>query len=661
MWRRILYGCTIFTSALLLFLVQPMMAKAILPWFGGSAGVWTTAMLFFQALLLGGYWYAHRLAGALSARAQAGLHAALLAASLAVLPVVPGARWKPSGVGHPVLEILLLLAVTVGFPYLLLATTTPLVQSWYAREAGGRSPYRLFAISNLASLAALLAYPVAIEPVLPVRVQLWLWSGAYALFVLLCGASALAGMGRATLPAAEERAAPWHDRLLWMALAACPSALWLAVANQLSQSVAPMPFIWILPLSLYLLSFILCFDRSGWYNPRLFRWLLPASVLAICYGLAEQSSSFPLRWTVLLFGAGLFGCAMFCHGELAKRKPEPAALTSYYLMLAAGGAAGGAFVAVLAPVVFTGYYELQVALTGCVILALTMLYGYARPRQVLRLALVASAGFAMAFYLRSSLQGNVRRARGFYGAVEVADGRGPRGLRVLYNGAIIHGSQFLAPERSRTATAYYGPSSGAALALRYRPGPGRRVGVIGLGTGTLAVYGRAGDTFRFYEINPLVIELANHSFRYLKESAARIEIVPGDARLSLEREPGQAFDVLMVDAFSGDSIPVHLLTREAFALYRRHLNPGGIIAVHLTNKYLDLVPVVSSVVATFGKRAMAVRSPGDGGALYGAIWMLITDDPVFAKVASAAANPDEPTRILRAWTDDYSNLFRILR
>lgn len=654
-WRRALYGCTIFTSALLLFLVQPMMARAILPWYGGSAGVWTTSMLFFQALLLAGYWYAHR-ASALGSRSQAALHGTLLAVSLLLLPVIPAARWKPAASSDPVFGILVLLTVTVGLPYLLLSTTTPLVQSWYARETG-RSPYRLFAVSNFASLAALLSYPFAIEPAMPLRTQLVIWSVCYAGFAVLCGVSALASMGRKQIPR-DECGAPWKDRLTWMVLAACPSALWLATANQVSQSVAPMPFLWILPLGIYLLTLILCFDRDGWYSPSHYKVLVPLALVAGSIALSQQWTA-PLWRTIALLMSALFVCSMFCHGELARRKPEPRQLTSFYLMVAVGGALGGAFVALAAPRLLSGYFELQIVLICCLVLVFGILFGYNRPSHLIRLAAVALIGAGLGLHFRGTASGHVLRERNFYGAVEVADGKGPGALRTLYHGSIIHGSQFLAPERSRIATGYYGESSGVGLALKHRARPGRRVGVVGLGAGTLATYGRPGDTFRFYEINPMVIDIAQRHFGFLKEAQARTEMVLGDARLTLDAEPPQGYDVLVVDAFSGDSIPVHLLTREAFALYFRHLRPDGILAVHLTNRYIDLPPVVAAAVKTFDRRSLIVRAEGDGKAIYTTTWALVASDPDVA--LAAAADHSRPTRTVPLWTDDYSNLFRLLR
>src|SRR5574340_20053 len=651
-----LYAAAIFAGALLLFLVQPVVAKSILPWFGGAAGVWATSMVFFQTALLAGYAYAHWLARRFSGKTQAAIHTVLQVVSLAALPLAPGAYWTKLAGDHPFAAILALLATSVGLPFFVLSTTTPLVQSWYAREH--KTPYRLYALSNVASLAALLAYPFVVEPLVTLHAQRLIWSVVYILFAAVLAAAAWRA-ARSPRLVAEESSAPWSDRVTWAALAACPAAMWMGAANQLSQSVAPAPFLWILPLSLYLFSFVLCFDREGWYNQRLFRFLLPVGWLAISFGLAEQSSTRALAWTVGLFCFGLFACAMFCHGELARRKPDPAQLTSFYLTIAAGGAAGGAFSGLAAPHLFTGYYELPVSVVACILLALHVLYGYAGVRQLVRLALVATTGFVLAMCLRGSLTGgNVERVRNFYGSLEVADGRGEGALRTLYNGTIIHGSQFLALGTGKIPTTYYGPRSGVGMLLSAMAGP-RRVGVIGLGVGTLAAYGHAGDIFRFYEINPEVIRIARQRFRYLNECAAAVEIAAGDARLVLEREPGQRFDVLAVDAFTGDSIPMHLLTREAFALYRRHLAPTGVLALHATNKYVDLVPVLRGAAEAVGLPAMVTRSGGEaGGATYSAIWVLVGRNDA---LHSVPGEPAYAARRVRLWTDDYSNLFQLLK
>lgn len=650
-----LHAGAIFASALLLFLVQPVMARSILPWFGGSAGVWATCMLFFQVLLLGGYAYAHGLTR-LSARTQAIVHTALLAASVAVLPIAPAPIWKQLAEAHPMVAILGVLAASIGLPYFLLSTSSPLLQNWYSRERTGASPYRLYSLSNLASLAALLAYPFVLEPLLPLHAQRLAWSVAYAGCAGLCAVAAWRGAHRETPEPAKEPLV-WRQRLVWLALAACPAAMWMAIANQLSQSVAAVPFLWILPLSLYLLTFVLCFEREGWYSPARYRYLFPPGCLAIGFGLAQQHSSSAFKWGLGLFAAGLFVCAMFCHGELARRKPAPCHLTSFYLTVAAGGAIGGAFVALVAPHIFSTYYELPVSTAACLLLGLTLLYGYSSPRHLARLGLVTVIGFTLGIQMRASLDGGTR-VRNFYGALEIADGHGPNAMRVLYNGSIIHGSQFLALGTGRIPTTYYGMRSGAGQLLSH-PGGARRVGVIGLGVGTLAAYGRAGDYYRFYEINPEVIRLAREKFRFLWECPARWDVVAGDGRLSLEREPAQEFDVLVLDAFTGDSIPVHLLTREAFSLYFHHLTPEGILAVHATNKYLDLAPVIVRLAEAAGRPWVVVRSAGDPGrSTNGAVWVLAGRAPVLREIAGERSSA---IRHARLWTDDYSNLFQVLK
>ena len=640
-----LYACTIFISALLLFLIQPIIAKAILPWFGGSAGVWTTCMFFFQAVLVLGYLYAHWITRNLRPRMQIAIHVTLLALSIFLLPITVSGKWKYSDPGAPVLRILGLLSVTVGLPYFLLSTTGPLVQSWHARRFAGGVPYRLFAVSNAASLLALLSYPVAVEPALSIQHQFQIWSIAYVGFIFLAASSAVAGKASVAFkPQSSPRRA---GGLLWIALAACAGTLWLAIANHLSQNVAPVPFLWILPLSLYLLSFVLCFQSDAWYSPRVYRWLLPLAWIAMCYQFVRRGS---LTWSIFVFAAALFVCCMFCHGELARRKPEPRELTRFYLMIALGGALGAAFVSLLAPLVFTGYLELPIALAVCFVLALALIYGYSAERHLLRLGAVAVVALVVAIQVRA-YAGKMRfEARNFYGTLQVADSNG---VRTLYNGTIAHGVQFLAEDRSRLATAYYGPRSGAGLAIAQRH---RRVGVIGLGAGTLATYGRTGDYFRYYEINPLVIQVANREFRFLREAEAKVDVVLGDARLSLEREADQNFDVLAVDAFSSDSIPIHLLTKEAFALYFRHLKPRGILAVHVTNKYLDLAPVVGSLADAFRKQARLVQSSAENDRqIYQAEWILIAGN------WNGPGDPLPPNRRTRVWTDDYSDLFRVLR
>lgn len=664
---------------MLLFLVQPIMAKAILPSFGGSAGVWVACMLFFQVALLMGYLYAYWITRLLSRNAQSSLHIVLLLLSLWVLPLK--VRMAPVDIGSPALAIVMLLAASVGLPYFVLSTTSPLMQSWYAGSWGARFPYRLFALSNAASLVALLAYPVGIEPFLPERGQLRWWSVAYMVLVLLAAASALRNRStKAVQETAGDGACngagngagntgPEHGPLLWIALATCASTLWLAVANHLSQEVAAIPFLWVLALGVYLLSFILCFERNGWYRPAVFRWLLPAACVAVCYRMTRQGSIGGLLWEIPVFLAALFICCMFCHGELARSKPErqggltqdgltQGGLTFFYLMVALGGALGAAFVGIVAPNIFSVYLELPVGITGCVLLGLALLYGYTSPKRLARVAAVAAIAFVFATRFQAT-GGDVVHLRNFYGALRVRDaGAGEMAARSLYNGRTLHGVQFLLPARSRLATAFYAAESGAGLALQNRPTP-RRVGVIGLGAGTLAVYGQRGDSFRFYEINPAVIQVASRYFHFLAESQASTDVVEGDGRLALQQEPSKTFDVIVVDAFSDDSIPVHLLTREAFQVYFGRLRDGGILAIHVTNRYLDLVPVIEAGARSLQKESLPIHNPADPERqVYSADWVLVADNlREFGSTAQRKSNP----RTVRPWTDEYSNLFGMLK
>jgi len=679
-----LYAVTIFVSAFLLFQIEPLIAKMILPWFGGSAAVWTTCLLFFQVALLGGYLYAHWTTHGLAPRTQAAVHVALLAASLLLLPVIPAAAWKPAGGEDPILRILGLLGVTVGLPYFLLSTTGPLAQAWYVDDRKGAVPYRLYALSNLGSMLALLSYPVLVEPFTTTRHQAQLWSLGYGLFVALTMVLALRRRRLAkTAPAAGETPDPagrhaarpdLATRLLWVLLPACASALLLAVTNHLTQNIAAIPFLWVLPLSIYLLSFIITFDREAWYRRKLFLRLLAVALATMAYTISEDNETTDLRVLIPLFAAGLFIACMVCHGELARLKPDPRFLTSYYLMIALGGALGGILVGFAAPYLFRGYYEFPVILAACGALVLLVLYfdpatplyrGKWRIAWAGLLVLLAGLVATLGMGIRSSIADYRVRMRSFYGGLRVMDeGSGEEATRKLMHGTINHGEQFLWPGRSRKPTTYYGPKTGVGLALQYSGRTPQRVGIVGLGAGTLAAYGRKGDVYRFYEINPQVVQLARSEFRFLRESEARTEVVLGDARLSMEREPGQQYDVLAVDAFSGDAIPVHLLTREAFALYFRHLKPDGILAMHVSNRYLALDPVVEKAALALGKQALVVDNDEDeANDVFEATWVLVSgrpgifDAPVFRQAGKLCRTAPR----LRMWTDDYSNLLQILK
>jgi SAM-dependent methyltransferase len=677
----LLYACTIFLSAFLLFQVQPLIAKMILPWFGGSAAVWTACVLFFQLLLLLGYLYAHWSIRYLRPKTQTILHLALLAASLLMLPAIPSPVWKPAGGEDPTLRIFGLLGATIGLPYFLLSTTGPLVQAWFVRERykPGAAPYRLYALSNLGSMLALLSYPVLVEPYLATQTQGYGWSAGYVIFVLFCGLTSWRGMAIQNWqePAAIESLPTMEPpglglMLTWIGLAACASTLLLAVTNHLSQNVAAIPFLWVLPLALYLLSFILCFDGAGWYKRSWFLRLLAVMLASMAYALYTDTDNLQLKVALPLFAVGLFVCCMVCHGELARLKPDPRYLTLFYLMVSIGGAIGGVFVGLIAPNVFSGYYELPLGLVACAVLVLLALRRDMFRDAQWSLGWVAALGYVLiltgsvGYQLKRSMGSNRVAVRNFYGGLHVSDtGVGREATRNLLHGTITHGEQFLAPERRRLATTYYGPQTGVGLAIRnLDPNEPRNIGVVGLGTGTLAAYGRIGDRIRYYEINPLVVRLARTEFTYLADCQAKLDIVLGDARLSLEREPAQNFDVLAVDAFSSDSIPVHLLTVEAFRLYFRHIKPEGVLAVHVSNRYLDLKPIVQLAAKALGKQTLVVDTDDDDDAgVFGATWVLVTSNEGFLRKLQTGQDGAKlmARNDLRMWTDNYSNLFRILK
>ena len=688
----LLNALTIFLSAFLLFQVEPLVAKIILPWFGGVAAVWTVCLLFFQVVLLLGYLYAHQLTRHLAPGAQGWLHAALLAASLLTLPMLPKDSWKPTGPAHPALHILLVLAVTVGLPFFLLSATTPLLQAWLATARKDSRVYRFYALSNAGSLLGLLSFPMLVEPRLSTVQQARTWSAAYAAFAVACGAIAISRRRRNTEPRHEETEAArtnWSTRALWLVLSACSSTLLLAITNHITQNVAAVPFLWIIPLSLYLLSFVLCFGSSRWYHRMIFLRLLGVALGCMAYALSPSLIAIPLWILISLFCTGLFICCMFCHGELARLKPDPSLLTSFYCWSSLGSVAGAAFVAILAPQIFSGFYELHVGLAVCALLAvLVHRMDPASPIQqpswrpaLWVLYFLAATVIAGLFFLAraDSLYTN-RMVRNFYGVLRVSDEVAPNVVllkddvaakpddlrfRRLMNGTITHGLQFLAPARRHKPVSYYGPNSGIGVAFEALvPRGPLRVGAIGLGTGTIAAYGHASDEFTFYEINPLVAQVAQQNFSFLQDAKARIEFELGDARLTLERQPPQQFDLLAVDAFSSDSIPVHLLTVEAFRLYFRHLRPDGILAVHISNRHLYLEPVVAAAARELGKDGVLITNPDDyTNAIFLARWILLSNPGGFKELASIgkAGKPLTTSLRVRLWTDSYSSLFPVLK
>ena len=674
---------TVFLGATLLFLIEPLIAKMILPWFGGSASVWVTCLLFFQAALLAGYFYAHLLVKNVPPVWQGRLHLMLLAASLLFLPVIPSEGWKPTGSEDPLLHILGLLTFTIGLPFVLLSATGPLLQSWWSsREANSekiRSVYRLYAVSNFGSLLALLSYPILIEPSLPTRMQAWSWSFLYALYVVLNGAVAwrhgTSARASVSTPVSSGSRPAASTRVLWLCLAAAPSALLLAITNHILRNVAAIPLFWVGPLSLYLLSLILCFENSRWYYRPLWYGLFAAAFGLLLYSLGNAFLLVDYSEQLLLYMGAFFVCCMVCHGELATLKPDPSALTSFYLSVAAGGAIGGLAVAAIAPMVFDRDYDLAWTV---LLVALCIYYVTWRrlpdtmPAPTRRRVLFALLGIwaalstGVVWRLLYVDKDGLFTARNFYGPLQVSLGITPlpgREYLQLRNGNIIHGREFTDPKQWCEPLTYYSRESGIGLAIRQMNANGPvRVGVIGLGAGTVAAYARPRDTFRFYEINPLVRDVAARSFHYLG-CAQDVSVALGDARLSLEKEAPQAFDVLAVDAFTSDAIPVHLLTKEAFALYWRHLKSDGILAVHVTNRYIDLEPVVALAAQESGRMARTVYIPIDErNAVNNSYWVLISANPGFVTPPiRIVSNPAMTRPGVRAWTDDYSNLWQVLK
>jgi len=675
----LIYALTIFASAFLLFLVQPIMAKQILPWFGGSAAVWTTCLMFFQLVLLAGYAYADWTVRFLKPRPQVILHVALIVISLVSLPIIAGSGWKPGGEEDPTWLILGLLVATIGLPYFLLSTTGPLLQAWFARSyPQAKNVYRLFALSNGASLIALVAYPFVVEPYVTTYQQSMGWSFGYALFAVLCGSSALfslrvsreAAMQQAGATAAAEGRPPrFADYLLWLTLAALGSFMLIAVTNHITHDVASVPFLWILPLTLYLLSFVLCFEGRNWYQRQIFFGPLLVIVGAMSWALHTNGGVMDIKQAIPLFAAGLFVMCMFFHGELAALKPAPRHLTAYYLMISLGGAVGGLLVGFVAPKLFNTYYEFGLGLFFTVLIAAWLAR---RAMPIVPVLALVAAGFT-AYQIHTYINMLSRDARvmsrNFYGTLRVkdfGDESNRESTRRLMHGVIMHGEQFLAPARRLEPTTYYGPTAGVGRIIDIKREAAKeiRVGVVGLGAGTLAVYGRPGDVYRFYEINPEVIDLAKTEFTFLGSSQAKVETLLGDARLTLEREPAQAYDVLAIDAFSSDSIPTHLMTYEAMGVYLKNMKPDGVIAFHVTNRFLHLAPVVKRIADEHGLHTVLVADDPDSSSdLANTDWVLVSRSKAILEHPRIVQATEKIGEIpgLRLWTDSFNNLFKILK
>lgn len=740
----------IFLSAFLLFQVQLIMGKYVLPWYGGTPAVWNTCMLVYQVLLLGGYAYAHLLAGRIRARGQAWTHLGVLILSVAVLgalglvwttPLTPGAHWKPEHGGNPVWQIAVLLAATIALPFFILSTTGPLLQAWFARTHAGQSPYRLYALSNLGSLLGLLSYPFLVERWLSVQRQAWMWAAAYAVFAVACGATAwrLAAAGEAS--AAPEARAPGEApgpgllrRAFWLALAACASVMLLGTTNLLSQEIGVIPFLWVLGLSLYLLSFIICFENERWYHRGVFHAFFLLALLAALVVLRPGPDASVIS-QLIGCSVALFAVCMVCHGELVRMRPAVSHLTAFYLTIAAGGALGGIFVVLVAPQIFDHIWEFQLGLIGAAALLVAVLWQdrtswlhrappwapalallgaallprvnalgeaawwgpLAQPEAYLFLLVVAVVVAAVPLVLSAARMGTAARGHLLAGSLVVALGglgylayaqqaawqggmlqtRNFFGMKAVIedqnglwfkHGVTFHGLQLREPRHRMEPTLYFSRASGIGLLLDGYPRPeggGLRVGVVGLGIATLATYAREGDYYRFYEIDPQVSAFSagpHPPFTFLRDAKGQRDVVMGDARLMMERElergEPQRFDVLVLDAFSSDSIPVHLVTTEALAMYRRHLRgPDSVLAFNVSNHHVDMAPLLLRASREHGL-AFAALAQGEVSR-----WVLMSPNPERVKISGRMTQAQTvPYREdLRVWTDNFSNLFDVLR
>ena len=698
----VFFALSIFLSSFLLFQIQPMVGRFILPWFGGTPAVWSTLMLIFQVLLTGGYAYANWLIG--RGRRQSIIHIALLVFALILLmarglydlsPIMPSRPSAFQSSPSPILDIIKLLLFSIDLPFFILASNGPIMQAWFSRLYPDRPYARLYALSNVGSLLGLLVYPVLVEPNLSLRAQGWMWYGGFVVFGLLTGWIAIqAGREGQPLPITPKADSvnpakrPSIALLsLWIALSATASLFLLSVTNQISQEVAVIPFLWILPLTLYLLSFILTFSGERGYNRKFYTFLFILSAVLTLFVMLNVTK-LHVYWQILAYCLLLFSACMLCHGELYLLRPTAEYLTTFYLMVSIGGALGGIFVSLIAPLIFNGYWEFFVGLAMTIAILLTVI----RNSKPLPLgeakALSERARFIFTVFalvtvmlavLSTSFSGASFSKRNFYGVIRVSRalvGNPPQRANLMSHGITVHGLQFVFDLKvPNIPTTYYVRGSGVGLAIlnhpKYGQGQNMRVGLLGLGVGTLVTYARPSDAYRLYEINPVVIDLAagvGDYFSFLSDSEADITTVLGDARISLQNELDnshpQNFDVLVLDTFSSDSIPVHLVTKEAFALYLAHLAPDGIIAAHITNLHLDLQPVFWQLAQYYGLSMARINYAGDAKGGYASHWILLARDPALLQIPAIQEHSVDLTGYstnIKLWTDDYSNLFQILK
>ncbi len=682
---------SIFISAFLLFQVQPMIARYILPWYGGTASVWSTCLLFFQAGLLLGYGYSHVLTKYFELKTQVKIHIALLVLSFIVLPVTPGEWLKPQDSSNPVLGIIRLLTITVGFPYIMVSTTGPLLQYWFSISFPKKSPYGLYALSNFGSLLGLITYPILIEPYLNLKTQTWMWSAGYLLFAILCGYTAYSI--RKLKPIIRESVQIKSGKtenykwVFWLLLSFMGTFMLLSISNKLTQDLVVVPFLWIIPLSLYLVSFIVAFGNSKLYNRKIF-FISMVFILFMIFKIELQfqfvNREKPIEATIFWYCLGVFNVCMILHGELARLKPKENKLTFYYMMISLGGVLGGIVCNFIIPILFNAFWEVYFGFAGFVLLITWLILKNENEIKLgskrllfLAAASVMTVGIITSF-VKIYIDYNkdvIESARNFYGVLRVSDDNknSKYRFRNLLHGDIMHGGQFMEKEYNRLPIGYYGPSSGIGLALTEHPSrtdsvkKGIKVGMIGLGVGCISIYGNEKDVFRYYEINPLVEVMARKYFTYLKDSKFRTDVIISDGRTALERElketGSQQFDVLAIDAFTGDMIPTHLLTKEAIELYLKHLKDDGILVFNITNKYLNLFSVLEGQSKSLNMPLYFFQQAPDQSGLTLAYWALLTKNEKFINKEIVKKNivsfnsQDYPTIF---WTDDYSSILPLI-
>jgi hypothetical protein len=670
---RWLFASAVFLASFTLFLVEPIVGKQLLPILGGSAAVWIACLVFFQTALLCAYLYAHWLAR----HPYWPLHLVLLLVALgfAVFWAFGGIDLS-NGPSHPISTIFGALGLWIGLPFLALGATSPLLQVWWSRIEQSEIPYRLFALSNLASLLALAAYPTLVEPHLTLHAQRAVWFCGFAAFAFLAAIltlrtrSAVVPVPTAAEVERAQSASALTHKALWLLLPMVGSMQLCAITSYITANIAPIPLLWILPLGVYLLTIVIAFEIPALLPRGIVTRFLAVILGGLGYMLSHVGVSLPAGIGIAFFLVELFVACLFCHSEAYALRPSRASeSTVFYLLFAAGGALGSFLVGIVFPLVFSFNYDVALTFAFTAMLALAVTWMMHWGQRLLWWAASVTM-LVLVVWIHVAYQRNtIVAVRNFYGALRVKQDYSSfpgATVRTLTNGSIEHGTQIFGTDAQRkTPTTYYAEDSGIGLALRFCcQGRPRSIGVIGLGAGTLAAYGHAGDRIRFYEINPAVVPIAQNAFMYMRESGAQIDVVEGDARTSLAREPPQRFDVLAVDAFTGDAIPLHLLTREALALYRRNLAPGGIIAYHISNQHVDLEPAIALLAQNAGMTARSLTTPlhPERGE-YTARWVLVTDNPAFFCIPEIVDSaPSQPVFRpgLRLWTDDYSTLLPLL-